>query len=90
MDIVVLVFLVVIGACVGSFLNVVIHRLPRGASIVFPPSHCPACGRGIRWYDNIPLVSWWVLGGRCRGCKAPISARYLLVEGATAIAFGGL
>ncbi len=90
MDIAWLIFLVVIGACVGSFLNVVIHRLPRGASIVFPPSHCPACGRSIRWYDNIPLVSWWVLGGRCRWCKAPISLRYLLVEAATACLIGGL
>jgi leader peptidase (prepilin peptidase)/N-methyltransferase len=90
MDIVVLIFLIAIGACVGSFLNVVIHRLPRGVSIVFPPSHCPACGRSIRWYDNIPLVSWWVLGGRCRWCKAPISPRYLVVEAATAAMFGGL
>jgi leader peptidase (prepilin peptidase)/N-methyltransferase len=90
MDIVVLIFLTAIGACIGSFLNVVIHRLPRGASIVFPPSHCPACGRSIRWYDNIPLVSWWVLGARCRWCKAPISPRYLVVEAATAAMFGGL
>ncbi len=78
------------GACVGSFLNVVIWRLPRGESIVFPGSHCPSCGRAIAWYDNIPLVSWIALRARCRHCKAPISPRYLLVEAVTAVMVCGM
>jgi len=85
-----IIFLAVIGSCVGSFLNVVIYRLPRGESIVFPPSHCPKCGRQIKWYDNIPLVSWFALGGKCRFCKSPISPRYLLVEAACAALVAGL
>ena len=68
------------GALFGSFLNVVIHRLPRGESIVFPPSRCPACGARIRPWDNVPVVSWVLLRGRCRDCRAPISPRYPLVE----------
>ena len=84
------IFLFAFGACVGSFLNVVIYRLPRGESIVFPGSHCPSCGRAIRWYDNIPLVSWIVLGARCRSCKAPISPRYIVVEAITAVLVSGL
>ena len=85
-----IIFLFATGACVGSFLNVVIWRLPRGQSIVFPGSHCPKCGRGIRWYDNIPLVSWCALGAKCRFCKAPISPRYLLIELTTAMLVAGL
>jgi len=85
-----IIFLAAIGACVGSFLNVVIHRLPRGQSIVFPPSHCPQCGRRIKWYDNIPLVSWLALRARCRFCGVRISPRYILVEGATALLVAGL
>ena len=73
------------GAIVGSFLNVVIHRIPRGESIIFPASRCPECGESIAWYDNIPVASWLVLGGRCRHCRARISARYPLVEGLMAI-----
>jgi leader peptidase (prepilin peptidase)/N-methyltransferase len=69
-----------LGAIIGSFLNVVIHRYPRGESIVFPPSRCPKCGTHIRAFDNIPVVSFLVLGGRCRSCRAPISIRYPLVE----------
>jgi leader peptidase (prepilin peptidase)/N-methyltransferase len=83
------IFLFLLGASVGSFLNVVIYRLPRGQSIVFPGSHCPSCGRGIRWYDNIPLLSWLALGGRCRFCKARISPRYLVVELMTALLVTG-
>ena len=68
------------GACVASFLNVVIWRVPRGESIVSPPSHCPSCGGGIRWWQNVPVVSWLVLRGRCASCRAPISPRYIIVE----------
>jgi leader peptidase (prepilin peptidase)/N-methyltransferase len=68
------------GTVFGSFFNVVIHRLPRGESLVLPGSHCPHCGRAIRWWDNIPLVSFLLLGGRCRYCRRPISWRYPAVE----------
>lgn len=68
------------GTCVGSFLNVVIARVPRGMSIVRPRSQCPTCKKAIAWYDNLPLLSWILLRGRCRGCKLPISVRYPLVE----------
>jgi leader peptidase (prepilin peptidase)/N-methyltransferase len=74
------VFAFLFGATVGSFLNVVIARVPRRESIVSPPSHCPKCQKGIAWYDNIPVVSWLVLRGSCRNCGLPISARYPLVE----------
>jgi len=77
----------VFGAIVGSFLNVCIHRMPLGQSIVHPPSHCPHCGYSIPWYLNIPLLTWVWLGGQCAHCKAPISARYLLVELLTAALF---
>ena len=73
-------YILIVGLCIGSFLNVCIHRLPKGTSIVRPPSACPTCGALIRWYDNIPILSWVILHGRCRGCKAPISVRYPLVE----------
>jgi leader peptidase (prepilin peptidase)/N-methyltransferase len=68
------------GLVVGSFLNVLAHRLPRGESVVFPGSHCPACGAGILPRDNIPVLSWLLLGGRCRTCGAPISVRYPMLE----------
>jgi len=68
------------GAVIASFLNVVIWRLPRGESIVSPPSHCPKCGASIRWYQNVPILSWIALRGRCARCKAPISPRYILIE----------
>lgn len=77
------------GCIVGSFLNVCIHRLPLGQSIVSPPSHCPHCKYSIPWYLNIPLVTWVYLRGKCRNCGAPISARYFLVELLTGIAFLG-
>src|SRR5947209_1080664 len=76
-----------LGAIIGSFLNVVIHRVPREESIAFPASRCPSCGTAIRPYDNIPVISWAVLRGRCRSCRAPISARYPAVELLTAILF---
>jgi leader peptidase (prepilin peptidase) / N-methyltransferase len=76
-----------LGAAVGSFLNVVIHRLPRGESLVKPRSRCPGCGVPLRAVDNVPLVSWLVLRGRCRSCHAPISPRYPLVEVVTAAVF---
>ena len=68
------------GLCVGSFLNVVIARLPAGRSIVFPPSACPRCGHLIAWYDNVPVLSWLLLRARCRNCRQPISWRYPVVE----------
>ena len=74
------VFSFALGACVASFLNVVIWRVPRGESIVRPPSHCPKCGAAIRWYQNIPILSWLALRGKCANCRAPISPRYILVE----------
>jgi leader peptidase (prepilin peptidase)/N-methyltransferase len=80
----VLVLAGVFGAMMGSFLNVVIHRLPDRKSLVSPGSHCPACGKPVRWFDNLPVLSWFLLGGKCRDCKAPISPRYLLVEALTA------
>ncbi len=77
------------GLIVGSFLNVVIYRVPRDESIVAPRSHCPACGMTIRAFDNIPVVSYLVLRGRCRSCKASISVRYPIVELLTAGLFAG-
>ena len=68
------------GACVASFLNVVIWRVPRGESIVSPPSHCPKCGAAIRWWQNVPILSWLALRGKCANCREPISPRYILVE----------
>jgi leader peptidase (prepilin peptidase)/N-methyltransferase len=86
-------FAALLGALFGSFANVCILRWPPtdehpdGRSVVRPGSHCPACGAAIRWYDNIPILSYFLLRGRCRACKAEFSARYLLVEGATALLF---
>lgn len=70
----------VVGLCVGSFLNVVIYRLPNKMSIAKPNSHCPSCKYELRWYDNIPLVSYTILGGKCRSCKTHIPFRYTAVE----------
>ncbi len=84
------VFVFAFGCCIGSFLNVVVYRMPRDKSLVTPPSSCPACGRHIRFYDNVPLVSWLVLGRKCRYCKAPVSPRYFIIELLTGVIFLGL
>jgi leader peptidase (prepilin peptidase)/N-methyltransferase len=77
----------VFGLAIGSFLNVVIYRVPIGKSIAYPSSACPHCGSGIHAYDNVPVVSWFALGGKCRNCREPISARYPLVELGTGLLF---
>ncbi|MEX2115197.1 MAG: prepilin peptidase [Pirellulales bacterium] len=79
-----------LGGTLGSFLNVVVYRLPRRMSLSFPGSHCPACGKPIRWHDNVPIFGWLWLGGRCRDCRAPISPRYPLVEALVATASAAL
>src|SRR5438128_12470586 len=81
-----ILFFFVLAACVGSFLNVVVWRLPRGESLVTPPSHCPKCNTPLAWYDNFPVFGWIFLKGRCRYCKEPISPRYPIIEALT----GGL
>jgi len=74
------IFAFIFGAVVGSFLNVCICRLPNNESVVFPPSRCPQCGFRIPFYDNVPIVSWLLLRGKCRSCAAPISPQYPIVE----------
>ncbi len=73
-----------LGGVLGSFLNVVAYRLPQQMSLSWPGSHCPACGKSIRWHDNVPIFGWIRLGGKCRDCGAPISPRYPLVEAVVA------
>ena len=73
-------FIFVIGAMAGSFMNVCIHRMPKKESIVMPPSHCPFCGKGINWFDNIPVLSYLILRGKCRSCTKHIPVRYLVIE----------
>jgi leader peptidase (prepilin peptidase)/N-methyltransferase len=80
------IFLTVLGLCVGSFLNVVIYRVPRQLSLVWPGSYCPACRAPIHWYHNLPVVGWMIVGGRCHACRVRISPRYPVVEALT----GGL
>ena len=80
MDIVIYILVGIFGLCVGSFLNVVIYRVPEGMSLATPSSHCTSCGYNLRWYDNIPILSYLILGGKCRKCKTHISIRYTLVE----------
>jgi leader peptidase (prepilin peptidase)/N-methyltransferase len=86
-EIVAFIFIFAFGAIVGSFLNVVIHRVPHEESIVFPNSACPKCKNSIKPYDNIPIVSWLILGGKCRSCGEKISARYPTVELLTALLY---
>lgn len=89
-DVLVSVFIFFAGLCIGSFLNVCIWRIPREESIVWPGSHCPACKHSLAGYDNIPLLSWILLGGTCRHCGATISPRYFVVELLTGALFTGL
>jgi len=83
-------WMIALGAIIGSFLNVLVHRLPLRKSLVYPPSHCPACGHPIRWYDNVPVFGWIKLRGKCRDCQSPISVRYPCVEGFCGLLFGGV
>ena len=85
-----LIYALLIGMTVGSFLNVVAWRVPRGESIVRPGSRCTSCGNAIPWYDNIPVLSWFILRGRCRNCGARFSIRYALVELLTGLLFAGI
>jgi leader peptidase (prepilin peptidase)/N-methyltransferase len=75
------------GACIGSFLNVCIYRLPRRESLAWPASHCTSCNRPLAWYENVPIASWLLLRGRCRTCRAAITIRYPIVEAVTAALF---
>ena len=88
-DLLYILFAFALGSCVGSFLNVVVWRLPRGESLVTPPSHCPKCERPLKWYDNLPIIGWIKLGGKCRFCREPISIRYPIVEAVTGVLFAG-
>lgn len=90
LDVVFLVYAGLLGAAIGSFINVLVARLPVGESPVRPRSSCPACGAMIAWYDNIPIVSWLVLRGRCRRCGSRISVEYPLVEAGTALIWIGV
>jgi leader peptidase (prepilin peptidase)/N-methyltransferase len=85
MDASFLTLMAMFGLVVGSFLNVCIYRLPRGESLVMPGSHCPKCNRPLRWFDNIPVISWLVLRGRCGQCQATISVQYPIIEVVTAV-----
>lgn len=80
-------FIFFIGAAIGSFLNVVIYRIPAGKSLLYPPSQCPVCAHKLGWTENVPIVGWLRLGGRCLHCKTPISPRYPIVEAITGILF---
>jgi leader peptidase (prepilin peptidase) / N-methyltransferase len=86
---VLVVFVGVFGALLGSFLNVCVYRLPRNESVIRPRSRCPGCGTPIAWYDNVPLLSWLALRARCRTCRTPISVQYPLVEAAVALVWAG-
>ncbi|HIA47398.1 MAG TPA: prepilin peptidase, partial [Candidatus Hydrogenedentes bacterium] len=77
----------VLGGMIGSFLNVCVYRMPQGLSVVKPRSRCPKCENPLAWYDNLPIISWLILGAKCRNCKEPISWQYPLVEAITAVLF---
>lgn len=80
MDILIYVIITLLGLCVGSFLNVLIYRLPKGEEFVKTPSHCMSCGHNLKWYENIPLFSWLIQGGKCRSCGVKLSKQYPIVE----------
>lgn len=82
-----IILIIIYGLIIGSFLNVCIYRIPREESIAFPSSHCPKCGTSLRWYDNIPLFSYIILGGKCRHCKVSISLQYPIVEALNAFLY---
>ena len=84
------IWFTIVGACVGSFLNVFVYRFPQRKSLSHPPSHCPRCGHLIRWYDNVPVFGWFKLRGKCRDCRLPISIRYPCVEGFCGVLFGSV
>jgi leader peptidase (prepilin peptidase)/N-methyltransferase len=84
-----LVIVAACGAVIGSFLNVCVYRLPLGRSVVFPVSACPRCRHELSWFENVPIISWLVLRGRCRSCRAPIGVRYPIIEAITAGMFAG-
>ena len=87
MNAVIIAFMLAMSLVVGSFLNVCIYRLPRRESLLYPASHCPVCNRALAWFENVPLISWLVLGGRCRTCRTRIPVQYPLVEAITAAVF---
>ncbi len=84
------VFVFAFGAIVGSFINVVIYRLPAGMSVISPASRCPFCGVRLAWFENLPILGWFIVRGRCRTCGAPISPQYMLIESFMACLFLGL
>lgn len=86
----ILVFVTAVGACIGSLINVLVYRMPRGLGVVVPTSRCPSCDHKLTWRENIPIFGWLILRGRCRFCKAKISAEYPIVESIVAILFGGI
>ena len=77
---IIFIYLFVIGCCMGSFINVVIYRLPLNKSIVYPKSSCPKCNAKIKWFDNLPIISWFLLRGKCRNCKTKIDFSYPIIE----------
>ena len=79
------IYLFVIGCCIGSFINVLIYRLPLNQSIVYPNSSCPKCNVKIKWFDNLPIISWLLLRGKCRACKSKISFSYPIIELSTGL-----